>query len=162
MSNMKYQTLITPSQVLSLAFSDAGYISPETISPSDVCASVERWILPVVGGSLLDKVEQGGYPTLMEEYLLPAAAACVRMDIQPRLNVATSQLGLSVVAGSNNKAADVDMRAEQMLSLRQRARALLRRLTDHLEEHSEEYPEYSSAANVMLRVSNDGGFVQIL
>lgn len=152
---------ITSEQILSLAFSDGEYISPTTIAQSDIDASIERWVVPVVGRRLIDAAATGAYPTLVEEYLSPAIAACVRLDVQARLNVATSQLGLTVLTGSNNRQADVDMRAELMCSLRHKAHSLLRRLTDHLEQQPPAYAEYVAAANVLNRCQSYGGFVQV-
>ena len=153
--------IISPAEVVALAFSDGGYVAPEVVAQADITAAIERWIRPVVGDALLSAVQGGAYAELAEEYLRPAVAAYVRLALQPRLNVATSQLGLCAPNSSHLKAADAVARRELMRSLRTRASTLLRRLSTHLEQNKGAFKEYSSKDNILNRCSYDGGFVQI-
>ena len=41
------KNLITNEQVISLAFGDGEYLSPEVILDSDIASAAERYILPV-------------------------------------------------------------------------------------------------------------------
>lgn len=156
------QNIITPTEVIAIAFSDGEYISAEAITASDIVAATERWIRPIVGQALLDEVAKGRYAELKEEYIIPAMAVCTRLLVQPRLNVQTSQLGLSSPASNHHKAADGKARAELQRALRQRAQSLRERLSDHLEQHAAEYKEYNTKENILNRCRCDGGFVQIL
>ena len=103
----------------------------------------------------------GKYKEFTEKVLKPTIAAYVRLDMQPRLNASTGQLGLSVVAGANNKAADEKLRHELMTSLRRRARTLRKYMVEYLEEHPI-LREYTGNDNVLHKCSCDGGIVQIL
>jgi hypothetical protein len=153
--------IISPPEVVALAFSDGGYVAPDVVSDVDITSAIERWIRPVVGEALLEAVEGGDYATLLEEYLRPAVAAYVRLAIQPRLNVATSQLGLYAPNSSHHKAADEASRRELMRSLRTRATTLLRHLSDYMEQNKESIKEYKSNDNILNRCTLDGGFIQI-
>ena len=53
------QTIITPQQVIDIAFSDGEWIAEGVITDADITAAIERWIVPVVGRDLLDAVAQG-------------------------------------------------------------------------------------------------------
>jgi hypothetical protein len=152
---------ITPQHIISHAFTDGEYISAEAISKSDIVASVERWVVPVVGRELLEHLGEFDSSTLLVDYLIPAVAAAVRYDLQPRLNVSSSQNGLRVMVGERNAQPDSEAREAFMASLRQKLRSLLRSLTHHLEQNAENYPHYHAAGNVMTRVTTDGGFVQV-
>ena len=152
--------IITPSEVIALAFGDGEYVAAEALSPLDIDAATERWVRPVVGEELLQAVGRGRYSELSEGYIKPAIALYTRYIVQPRLNAATSQLGLSVPAGSHRKAADEKARKELMQALLKRARAALKRLSQQLERQAAEIPEYRSAENILRRCSIDGGVVQ--
>lgn len=156
------QNITTPAEVIAIAFGDGEWLSPEAISTADISAATELWIRPIVGQALLDEVAKGGYAQLKTEYIIPAVAMCTRLLVQPRLNVQTSQLGLSSPAGSHHKAADGKARAELQRALRLRAQAMRERLSEHLEQHAAEYKEYRSEENILNRCRCDGGLVQIL
>ena len=152
--------ILTPSEVIALAFGDGEYVAAEAISPLDIDAATERWVRPVVGEGLLQAIGKGKYSELSEGYLKPAIALYTRYIVQPRLNAATSQLGLTVPTGSHRKAADEKAREELMQALLKRARTALKRLSRQLEQQAAEIPEYRSAENILRRCSIDGGFVQ--
>lgn len=155
------QSIITPQQVVEIAFSDGGYLSPDVVAQVDIEAAAERWVKPVVGEALLEAVAAGRYEELREEYLKPVLALYTRLLVQPRLNVATSQLGLTVSAGATCKAAEASHRSELMQALKARARTALRALSHYLDDHTELLAEYEPKRNVLNRCSCDGGFVQI-
>lgn len=155
------QTIITPRQVLEIAFSDGEWLSEGVITDADIVAAIEHWILPVTGRRLIEAIENGRHEEFLSEYLRPAVAFYTRLLVQPRLNVQTSQLGLSAPSGPTHKAADGKARAALQQTLRQRAHALRKRLSDYLEEHTLTMGEYRSEDNVLNRCSCDGGFVQI-
>lgn len=156
-----YQNIITPEEVIALAFSDGEYINPTAITNLDIAVVIRRWIIPITGEALMKAIMLGKYTEFTEKVLKPTIAAYVRLDMQPRLNASTGQLGLSVVAGANNKAADEKLRHELMTSLRRRARTLRKYMVEYLEEHPA-LREYTGNDNVLHKCSCDGGIVQIL
>lgn len=158
---MKMKELITPNEVIGIAFSDGNYIDADAISECDIAAATERWVVPVTGRALIRAVKAGKYEELRDDYLKPVIALYTRLLVQPRLNAATSQLGLSVVTTSSRKAADKDARKELQRSLRERAQFLRQRLDEYLAEHAAELAEYDPKQNILNRCRCDGGFVQI-
>lgn len=157
---MRYN-IITPAEVVGLAFSDGGYIAPAAIAEEDITAAIERWVKPIVGEAVLEAVSQGSYAEMCQDVLKPAIAFCVRQEVQPRLNASTSQLGLAAAVGSGVKAADESLRGEYMRAVKVRARTALKSLSDYMEAHATQIKEYDRGHNVLNRCSCDGGFVQI-
>lgn len=154
------KSIITSTEVLAIAFSDGEYIPAESIAEADIVAATERWVTPVTGRALLEKVAQGEY-TELRDYLATAIAFHTRLLVQPRLSASTSQLGLTIGGGSSRKAADESLRRELMRSLRTRARQALRALSNHLQENKASYKEYNDKENILKKCCCDGGFVQI-
>lgn len=152
--------IITPAEVIRLAFADGGYVAPEAIGEGDITAAVSRWVEPVAGAAVCAAVASGRYPDL-KPHLATAAAACTRLEVQPRLNVRTGQAGLTEPAGIFAAAAAESARIELMRSLKVQAHAMLLRLTEYLDENAASIPEYDPRANVLKRCRTDGGFVQI-
>lgn len=129
-------TLVTPREVIDLAFADGGYLPPEAIGTVDIAAAEARYLLPVTGPALWQKLAEGEYPTLREEFAAPAvtkSSAC-----QPA--------GQQQLAASHR-------------ALRNRLSALLHALSDHLDAHPSDYPEYAPEKNVLHRVLIAGGLV---
>ena len=155
------KSIISSAEVLATAFADGGYLPAETISEADIISATDRWVRPVVGQALLDAVAEGRYGELKENYLLPAVAYYTRYLVQPRLNSATSGLGLTVASGSSRKAADRSAREELQRALKMSARAALRRLSDYLDEQAEQFAEYDAKKNILHHCCLDGGFVNI-
>ena len=89
------KTLITPLQVLRLAFGDGEQLPPETVAETDIAGAEQRHIVPVVGRALYEKLLAGSYPDFRNEYLAAPAALFTRLAIQPRLDVRTGQCGTS-------------------------------------------------------------------
>ncbi len=134
---MKYNVLsiIEPSEIRAIAFSDATTLPEEFISSANIEYVVSRFIAPVTGEKLLEKVAQGEYDNLKREYLHDAIAMYVR----------------------HVSAYDDQTTALTTLS---RARHYLRALSSHLEENLKMYPEYRSDKNILKRCRIHGDMVQ--
>ncbi len=130
-------TLITAEKVIEIAFEGSPYTPASAITDADIIAAQQRYITPIVGEDLMAALANGSYPTLLNEYVTPALAECVRIEC----NLITAPT----------------TRRERL-----RARAMLKILSDHLNDNSASYSDYSSSDNVLNRCSCDGGFVQIL
>ena len=155
------KSIISSAEVLATAFADGGYLPAETISEADIISATDRWVRPVVGQALLDAVAEGKYGELKSNYLLPAVAYYTRFLVQPRLNSATSGLGLTVANGSAHKAADRSAREELQRALKVSARTALRRLSDYLDEQKEQFAEYDAKKNILHHCCLEGGFVNV-
>lgn len=98
-------TLVTPREVIDLAFADGGYLPPEAIGTVDIAAAEARYLLPVTGPALWQKLAEGEYPTLREEFAAPAAACAVRVAMQPALDLHGGAGGTTVTKSSACQAA---------------------------------------------------------
>ena len=155
------KNLITNEQVISLAFGDGEYLSPEVVLDADIVAAAEKYILPVVGEELYEEMVDGSHQSLVDNFVAPALAMAVRTMIQPALNVRTGQTGLHI--SSSMRADSSTKSAAQMLqkSLYARRQVLLKRLSNHLKRHASEFASYNPEKDVLQRCSINGGYVQI-
>ena len=153
-------TLVTPLQVLKLAFGEGEYLPPEIIAEADIAGAEQRHIVPVVGRALYEKLLAGSYPDFRTEYLASPAALFTRAVLQPRLDVRAGQCGPVAFKSAAYQPAGTQALRELQRSLRRQARTLLRRAAEHLETHAAEFPEYDPHKNILNRCTTDGNFVQ--
>ena len=154
-------TLISTAQLLQYAFSGGEYLPPENFSEADIAAAEERYLVPVIGPALHERLLAGDYADLRDNYLARPLAFFTRLLIQPRLDIRTGQCGTSAPKGSWGQPADEEALRRQCRALRAQARTLLRRAAEYLETHRDEFPEYRPEANILKHCTTDGGFVQI-
>lgn len=153
------KTLISPVLVLKLAFGDGERLSPEAVAADDIAAAEQRYLVPAIGRALHEKLLAGAYRDFTADYLAAPAALFTRLLIQPRLDIRTGQCGATAPRSPNVQPADQAARRRLQRSLLSQARTLLRRATDHLDEHPAEFPEYTSENNIGKRCSIDGNLV---
>ena len=152
--------LITPEKVIQLAFGEAEYLSEQAVSDADIVAATSRYIRPIIGQKLAERLVENSYPELLDEYVAPALAAAVRYMVQPLINLRTGDSGLVAPKGECFGTPSKEATAELQLRLKCRMRELLRRLSDHLNSNS--YAEYNADCNILNRCFIDGGVVQIV
>lgn len=154
-------TLVTPLQVLKLAFAEGDYLPTDTITEADIAAAEQRYIVPVIGPALYEKLLGGAYADFRADYLAAPAALFTRVSLQPRLDLRTGQGGTTAPKSDTGQPAGDKARRDLLRTLRAEARAMLRRASLHLREHRSEYPEYDPVHDILNRCSTDGGIVQI-
>ncbi|WP_418982345.1 hypothetical protein [Alistipes sp.] len=154
------KTLITPSQALRLAFGDGEYLPPTTIVEADIAAAEQRYLVPVLGPALHEKLLAGGYPDFRTEYLAAPVALFTRAMIQPRLDIRTDRGGATAPYTAYARPADAEARRRQRKALHAEARTLLRRAARHLADHRDAFPEYEPEKDILNRCSLDGNLVQ--
>ncbi len=130
------KTLIESDRVLALAYSDAPYTPQQMITPSVVVTAEQRYLKPVIGEALIQALHDDKYIKLYEDYVAPALALYVRYEVD-------------------------GYGAPTAKTILQRARQMMHRLSDHLDENSSQYVEYDANSNILKRCSLDGGFVQV-
>ena len=154
------KTLITPLQVLRLAFSGGDYLPPDSVTEADIAGAEQRHIVPVVGRALYEKLLEGSYAGFRDEYLAAPTALFTRLALQSRLDISTGQCGTTAPkTACGQPAGEAALRALRR-SLRTQARTLLRRAAEHGETHAAEFPEYDPHKNILNRCTTDGNFVQ--
>ncbi len=102
----------------------------------DIATAEERYLIPVIGAKLVEAVRAGNYPILLSDYIAPALALYTR-------EVANTPTAPRSAEGQR------------------RARAMMLRLSNLLDEKSGEYPEYSPECNTLKRCRIDGGHIQV-
>ncbi len=153
------KTLMTPEQVVALAFPEGSYLPPDAIAAADIAAVESRALRPVTGDALYEALLAGEYPTLCEEYVQPALAYAVRLAVQPALDLCTGSAGTVAPNPSWGDPAGTKQLLAARRSLRNRALSLMQRLSDHLASHPAHYPEYRAADDVLQRAMLAGGVV---
>ena len=150
--SMENKFLITPAEVVALAFDAGSGLGPEDIPEGMILSAQEKFIRPVLN-ELYPRLEAGDLPDFLETFIKPALAYYVRLLLLPVMAVSTDKMGLVVLNGTSLKAADAEQRSMLVKRTRADACALMRRAIRHVEENPEMYPEYRPAKNVLHRLS---------
>lgn len=154
-------TLITPQQAVRRAFGDGEYLSAGAVAEADIAAAEQRYVVPVLGRALYEKLLAGAYAGFTSAFLADAVALFTRLAVQPRLDIRTGRCGTTAPKTDLGQPAGDAALRRQRTSLRREAMTLLRRASDHLAAHADEFPEYDPHSDLFNRCTTDGGFVQI-
>lgn len=149
-------TLISPNEVVALAFSPEEVYNNAVITELDVATAEERYLRPLLGQALYDKFLEGNYQSLKDEFVAPVVAVWTRYLVEPLLASRCDACSFAEATAASNEAL-----AERCRQLRLRARTLSRGLTHHLNSRVADYPEYNPDENHLNRCSIDGNIVQI-
>ena len=150
------KTVVTPEQVIDLAFAPDGMVTMSKITLSDIVLAESRYLLPLIGESLYNALLEGGYQTLNEEYVAPMVAAWTRYIAEPLI---AERIGSGHY--DDNSHADNDAQELVLVHLRHNAACFSRRLTDYLNAHCDEFEEYNPVDNPLNHCMLYGGIVQI-
>lgn len=146
------ETLITPQEVIDLAFPGNFTLNTKSIGETTILSAQQKFIRPVLG-DLYDRVESGGLPELLDEYIKPPLAHYVKLLLLPVLSASVGSIGIVQPKGSTFTAAD----AKNLSALRKQARSeamgLMLRAVQHIEDNPELYPEYNISDNILNRTS---------
>ena len=149
------KTLVTAERAYALAFSTEEPYSASAITEADIVEAESRYLIPIVGEELYNAMAK--YSTLMSEYVEPMVAAWVRYIVEPHL---ATRCCTCYAEGRVTEAVN-DHTERVMRALKEKAVALTRRLSDHLNSHSVDYVEYNPKTNPLNRCFIYGNIVQI-
>ncbi len=155
------KTLITPIEVLHHAFAGTTTLSQSFITEDDIAAAEARYIVPIIGRQLYERLLEGLYPSLRDDYLKTCTALYTRLLLQPRLDLSTASIGTLAPRSEQGSAANESARNALRTQLRIEANTLLRRAVAYLENHAEDFPEYKPTENPLNHCSCYGGYLQI-
>ncbi len=144
------KTILTPSHIYSLIFSTEENYNPSVVRDSDVAIAESRYLLPIVGEGLYNALLNGDYAELRDDYVAPMLGAWTRYIVEPLL---------AERCGCEHGSVATDR--EMLSHLKMMAMTQSRRLSDYLNAHTEEYPEYNPIDNPLNHCSIDGNIVQI-
>lgn len=154
-------TLITPAEALRRAFRSDERLPADMLTAADVVVAEARYVRPVLGAELHDRLLKGADDPFVQSYLADAVALFSRVVAHPRHLALTSRLGFLSPDPTHAKAAD-EMAVQTLCrALRRQAKSLLTRAVAYIEEHPSEFPEYDADHSLFHNCSTDGGLVQI-
>lgn len=148
--------LINSEDVLRLAYSSEELLPSTMLLDCDIVEAECRYIEPLVGKALVEALHDGQYTELVDEYVAPALAMWTRYCVEHvayRRCTACHDEALS--------SAQLDHLRLALRALRAKASTLTRRLTDHLNTHGDDYPEYNASNNPQNRCFIYGDIIQI-
>ncbi len=150
------QLIITPAEVAALAF--PGSLDPEGgfVAQASILAAQHKFLKPVVN-NLYTTLEN--HPELLEEYVKPALAQWVRFLALPAIAAQVGGTGIIAPRGQNFESVAPMSAATLRARSKADARALTRRMVEHIEANTARYPEYDPALNVLNRTSTTGNIV---
>lgn len=144
------KTIISPSELLGYIFASGENYNYSMVMEVDIAIAESRYLLPIVGETLYNKLLSGGYSELMKEYVAPMLGAWTRYIIEPML---AERCGLDHGAEPIDNA--------RLLRLRSAALSLSQRLSYYLNSKCDSFPEYNPCDNPLNHCSIDGNIVQI-
>ena len=150
------KSLVSPEVVVSVAFAADYEVTSSNITTLDVLATESRFLLPLLGAVLFDKLLGGGYPELLSDYVVPQVAAWTRYAVEPLLAER-----FDFDRSKDYSEADYSMNRQLLMQLRSTAQAMSRRLTDYLNANAESIPEYDADANPLNHCIMYGDVVQV-
>lgn len=150
--------LITPQEVIDLAFAANDMITPGSIKQTKIDAAQEKFIRPVLG-KLYDALLAGKYPDLLTDYIRPALAYYVRYSVIPDLAVKLNDKGAQLYASEYASTATDKQRVEMRQQAKDDANALLDKAVRHIVEKRNDFPEYERRDNIRSKVITNGGII---
>lgn len=131
---MRQHLLLDPERVIALAFGDSDFVTERMVTQAVIMTAQRRFLQPVIGRELVRALLEGRYLILLDEYVAPALAEYVRVEM---------------TAKTDPKRGD----------LLRRAREMMRRVSDHVEENQAVYKEYQSSCNILNKISIHGAII---
>jgi hypothetical protein len=150
--------LISPATVVSLAFRAPDFIEAESVSEAVILAAEQKFIRPVLGGALCDRLREGAYPLLLEEYVALPMALYVKALMLPQLAVQAGAAGVVEAHGTHLARAGEGKLRGAVRRLRAEALVLVKRAVEYIEAAGG-YIEYDPHENILNRCSVEGGIV---
>lgn len=150
--------LITPGEVVDLAFSPADQITPTSIKETKIDAVQQKYLRSALG-PLFNALSDGEYPELLCEYIKPALAYFVRYAVVPDLSLKLNDIGAQVYNQMHANAATDKQRAEMRQQAKDDANALLDKAQRYIECNRDKFPEYDPDMNIRKSVLLNGGII---
>lgn len=151
-------TIVTPQQVVEMAFGGVNNMRPEEVSQHTILAAERTFVVPVVGAQLLEELHQGQHAELLDAMQCATALYTKRLML-PSLAAKVGVAGVVRYSSESYSPADSHTLKRLLWRTKADADALLDKVVEIIEAAPEEYPSYSPAKNVRNRVRLAGGVV---
>lgn len=153
-------TLLTPAEVVRLAFAPDDCLPPDAVTEADIAAAEQRYLVPTIGPALHERLLTDNDRSFLDHYLAAPLALFTRVLIQPRLDIRTGRTGTAAPKPDGGTAAGPEACRALRTALLAEARSLLRRAVARIEAYPRAFPEYDPAQNILNRCSIHGKLVQ--
>lgn len=151
--------LITPDEVIELAFSPHDRIDPAIITDTRIETAQLKFVEPVLG-KLYPALIDGAYGEFCREFIKPATAYFVKYHIFLHLSVRIGNDGIIRLRPADSTPADASEIARLRRESRETACLLLQKAIGHLIENAEMFPEFAAESGERPRAKiNHGGIV---
>lgn len=141
------KTLITPSEVISLAFGSPNTLSESAVPSYAILSAEESFLLPVLGREFYERLREERNNTdeqrLIADYLAQPLALYVASRLLPTLALQVGSAGVVRLSGESFEAADEMALRRAVSRLRADADRLLARALDYAASYPELYPSYN-------------------
>lgn len=154
-------TLISTTEVLRRAFRPEERLPADTVREADVVVAEWRFVRPVLGDALHDRLLAGDDANFVQTYLADAVALLTRVLLLPRLVHFISPMGPLLPKPQDSSSVETAEALQTERRIKREAMTLLRRAVAYVEAHAAEFPEYDPQKNPLNHCMTDGGFVQI-
>lgn len=136
-------TLITPSEVISIAFPGNSNIREESISDMSIHIAERKHLLAAFG-DLYYQLREPQYNDFVQRYIKPTLAYYVKCEIMPSLAINMSNAGLALVNPQYMTTATDKQRQLLYDSEMTKADTLLAEAVEYILGHPEEFPTYKT------------------
>ncbi len=151
--------MITPAEVVALAFGCGSELLCGEITEATIVAAERKYLVPVWGAKMVEKMKAGDYAALVEEWVRPALALYVKRLVLPSLAVKVGVAGVVSYLGEGFERVDEATLARLLRRTKADADALIDKAVEVVEASPEEYPDYCATDNVRHRVNVASGVV---
>lgn len=158
------KTILTPQEVLNLAFAAGEHLPAEALCREQIVAAEERYVRPILGRGLYEKLLDGEYAELCAEYVRPLAAYATKRLVLPQLKIRIALCGVVEPRPEGWQSASEEALEAADRALRLQIESLSRRLHGQLEtlHKAGSLPDYRPEESIRNRCCNHGGLIQIL
>ena len=150
--------LISPAEVLELAFPSNQYLPEDMILPAKIDTAQYRFLKPAFGNFYACLVNEQ-YESFLNRFVKPALAFYVRYLIIDDLCASTGTSGVLQTETDYAESASEKNMEKVKRQAKEDADTLLRQALDYLEDHAEQFPEYDVEHEKDRKVCMKGGFI---
>ncbi|HJB84709.1 MAG TPA: hypothetical protein IAA13_04280 [Candidatus Alistipes merdigallinarum] len=155
---MEIIRLITPAEVLELAFPSNQYLPEEMILPAKIDAAQYRFLKPAFGDFYACLAEEQ-YESFVDQFVKPALAYYVRYLVIDDLCALPGTTGVLQAETDYAESASEKNMEKVKCQAKEDADTLLKQALDYLEDHAEQFPEYDVEQEKSRKVCMKGGFI---
>lgn len=154
---MNENLIITPAEVVSLAFAPTNHVRTAQITEVEILAAQQKYLAPVFG-RLWERLCAGEYTDFANEYIKPALAQYVKARTLPSLASVTASGVVQHISATTKRATDDDL-LRTVRAVYDTAATLRRRAIEYVESNPQQFPEYDRSQNILNHTRIESGVV---